>query len=71
VPYGDDEDFPHLKGIFDMAAVGTTAKTGENCPESGVWEVVSTPSTTAPIAKGNKMPPYSGNAVTWKLIKLA
>lgn len=51
--------------------IGTTAKTGENCPESGIWKVVSTPSTTAPIAKGNKMPPYSGSAVTWKLIQHA
>jgi hypothetical protein len=47
--------------------IGTTAKTGEICPESGVWQVVGTPSTTAPIAKSNKMPPYSGRAVTWKL----
>jgi hypothetical protein len=51
--------------------IGTIAKTGEICPESGVWEVVGTPSTTAPIAKGNRMPPYDGNAVTWKLIQLA
>jgi hypothetical protein len=51
--------------------IGSTAKTGENCPESGVWEVVGTPSTTAPIAKGNKMPPYDSKAVTWKLIQLA
>ncbi len=51
--------------------IGTTAKTGEKCPESGVWEVVGTPSTTAPIAENNTMPPYAGNAVTWKLIKYA
>lgn len=54
-----------------MADVGTTAKTGERCPESGVWKVVGNPSTTAPIAKGNVMPPYSGQAVTWKLISKA
>lgn len=47
--------------------IGTTARTGENCPESGVWEVMGTPSTTAPIAKGNRMPPYDGKAVTWRL----
>lgn len=47
--------------------LGTTATTGSNCPESGVWAVVGTPSTTAPIAKGNTMPPYSGKAVIWKL----
>lgn len=51
--------------------VGTTARTGEICPESGVWKSLSTPSTTAPIAKGNRMPPYGGQAVTWKLIQHA
>lgn len=54
-----------------MAPIGTRAKTGEVCPESGVWKVVGTPSTTAPIAKGNRMPPYDGKAVTWELIQLA
>lgn len=52
-------------------AVGRTARTGELCPESGVWKVVGKPTTTAPIAKGNRMPPYDGNDVTWELIELA
>ncbi|MEK7439128.1 MAG: hypothetical protein AAB150_19840 [Pseudomonadota bacterium] len=51
--------------------LGTTARTGEICPESGVWQAVSTPSTTGPIAKGNRMPPYNGQAVSWKLIQYA
>ncbi|WP_166459431.1 hypothetical protein [Amycolatopsis pithecellobii] len=51
--------------------VGTTARTGERCPVSGVWKVLGTPSTTAPIAKGNVMPPYGDQAVTWQLIRLA
>ena len=51
--------------------LGTTARTGEKCPESGVWEVVGTPSTTAPIAEGNRMSPYKEKAVTWKLIQYA
>jgi len=51
--------------------IGTTARTGESCPESGVWKVVGTPTTTAPIAKGNRMPPYGGNAVTWQLTSYA
>ncbi len=51
--------------------IGTTAKTGEKCPESGVWKVQGTPSTTAPIAKGNTMPPYNGQAVTWVLVQHA
>jgi hypothetical protein len=53
------------------AQVGTLAKTGEICPESGVWAVVGTPTTTAPIAKGNRMPPYAGRAVNWCLERLA
>jgi hypothetical protein len=51
--------------------IGTRAKTGQSCPESGVWEVVGTPSTTAPIAEGNRMPPYQGRSVTWELISYA
>jgi hypothetical protein len=51
--------------------IGTTARTGQTCPESGVWKVVGQPSTTAPIAKGNTMPPYNGQAVTWQLIQYA
>ncbi|MEY2565748.1 MAG: hypothetical protein QOE35_277 [Actinomycetota bacterium] len=47
--------------------LGTTARTGERCPESGVWEVVGTPTTTAPITEGERMPPYRDRAVTWRL----
>lgn len=54
-----------------MSAVGTIVRTGSICPESGVWKVVGTPSTTAPIAKGNRMPPYDGKAVDWRLIQRA
>jgi hypothetical protein len=51
--------------------IGITASTGEKCPESGVWQVVGYPTTTAPIALGNTMPPYNGKGVTWKLIQYA
>lgn len=51
--------------------IGTKAKTGQVCPESGVWKVTGFPSTTAPIAMGNRMPPYRGNAVIWNLIAYA
>lgn len=51
--------------------IGTRAHTGEVCPESGVWKVDATHSTTAPIAKGNRMPPYDGKAVSWILIQYA
>jgi hypothetical protein len=51
--------------------IGTTARTSEKCPESGVWEVVGVDTTTAPIAEGNTMPPYRGKSVTWRLIRYA
>lgn len=50
--------------------LGTTARTGEICPESGIWKPVNG-STTAPIAKGNHMPPYNGAATVWTLIQYA
>lgn len=49
--------------------IGTTAKTGETCPESGEWHSLDYPSTSAPIAKGNRMPPHLLRAVTWKLVR--
>jgi len=51
--------------------IGTTAKTGQKCPESGVWKAIGSKTTTAPIAVGNTMPPYANKGVTWKLIKHA
>ena len=51
--------------------IGTTARTGESCPESGVWKSLDTPSTTAPSAKGNTMPPHNQKAVTWQLTAYA
>jgi hypothetical protein len=51
--------------------IGTRATTGQACPESGVWRVEGSNSTTAPIAEGNRMPPYDGKAVTWILVQHA
>jgi hypothetical protein len=56
---------------MSKSPIGTTARTGETCPESGIWKVVGNASTTAPISKGNTFPPYSGKAVTWQLIQYA
>lgn len=56
---------------MSRAPLGTRAKTGEKCPESGVWKAISTPSTTAPIAKGNTMPPYNNQSVSWELTQYA
>lgn len=51
--------------------IGTTGKTGEKCPESGIWKPKAAPSTTAPISKGDTFPPYRDKAVTWELIQHA
>jgi len=56
-----------LKGTDVRKPIGTTARTGERCPESGVWQVTTEPSTTAPIAVNNVMPPYRDRGVTWRL----
>lgn len=60
--------------MLNMASkvpLGTRKRTGETCPESGVWESDDYPSTTAPIAKGNTFPPHNGKAVYWVLIQYA
>lgn len=51
--------------------IGTKAKTNETCPESGVWRSEDSPSTTAPISRGNNMPPHNGKVVWWVLIQYA
>ena len=53
--------------------IGTKVKTGSVCPESGGWKADGYVSSDAeaPIAKGNRMPPYKGNAVYWRLIRYA
>ncbi len=57
--------------VHSRIALGTRVRTGETCPESGVWKVVGYPTTTAPIAKGNRIPPYNGAAAIWELIAYA
>ncbi len=51
--------------------LGTTRKTGEKCPESGIWEAQSSPSTTIPLTEGETFPPYNNKAIIWKLIQYA
>lgn len=56
---------------YGRSPIGTRARTGEKCPESGVWKVEGYPTTTAPIAKNNVMPPYGGKGVVWVLTQHA
>ncbi|WP_255313694.1 hypothetical protein [Mycobacterium malmoense] len=53
------------------APIGTTVRTGERCPQSGVWRSQDSPATTAPIAEGSTMPPRNGKAVDWRLAEYA
>jgi nucleoside 2-deoxyribosyltransferase len=51
---------------------GTIARTGEICPESGMWKTRKDPPTsTMPFTKGVKMPHYEGRAIIWKLVSYA
>ena len=50
--------------------LGTKVSTGKICPESGVWRAECY-SETAPIARGNRMPPYARKAVNWILQQYA
>ena len=56
---------------YGRVPIGTRVSTGQTCPESGVWKVEGYPSTTAPIAKGNRMPPYGARSVVWVLQQYA
>ena len=50
--------------------LGTKVSTGKLCPESGVWQAECY-TETAPIARGNRMPPYNRQAVNWILQQYA
>jgi hypothetical protein len=48
-----------------MISIGTLITIGHKCPESGVWKVLGIlTKVTAPLAKGDTMPPYCGFAVS-------
>lgn len=49
------------------APLGTSARTGESCPVTGVWQVVGTPSASALVAEGDPMPTYRERPVVWEL----
>ena len=55
----------------DNVAIGTKASAEQSCPESGIWKVVGSPTTTAPIARGNTTPPYNNKGVVWSLVRYA
>lgn len=44
---------------------GHTARTGDTCPETGIWVSMSDPRQSIPVTKGNRMPPLDGKATVW------
>ena len=49
-------------------------RTGEKCPESGVYKCFQHPLNTIPLSKGETFPPCSwsgGHGATWILVKKA
>lgn len=58
--------------ISDPYPIGTTVKTGDQCPATGSWAVVEHTSAVpvtevaATIDEGRIMPHYLGEDVTWR-----
>ena len=57
--------------LSTQIAVGAKARTGQRCPESGIWSVEHMTTATMPIAIHNLMPPYQNQPVTWVLVQHA
>lgn len=49
-------------------SIGTIARTGEVCPERGIWKTTNHPTTKLEFVEGLKMPAIQGIPVVWKLV---
>lgn len=49
-------------------SIGTIARTGEVCPERGIWKTPNQPTTKLEFAEGLKMPAIQGKPVVWRLV---
>ena len=58
-----------LRAHMARALKGFRVRTGDACPESGVWVVVGSPSRTVAIARGEVMPPVGRKSVVWCLAR--
>lgn len=54
--------------VTEQPPPGATVKTGELCPQSGLWQVAGKPSFTAEMAKGHVVPPCGGKTVVWQFL---
>jgi hypothetical protein len=48
--------------------LGTIARTGESCPEDGIWKTQEKPTTSIQFIKNIKMPGIQGRPMIWKLV---
>ncbi len=51
--------------------LGTIRRTGQKCPESGIWQAQTPPKNPIPLSEGETFPPHQGAATDWKLIRHA
>lgn len=48
--------------------IGTLVRTGERCPESGVWALQDEPATQLFFYEGKIIPPSDEKNANWKLV---
>jgi len=48
-----------------------TARTGERCPESGLWRAEGSPDGAIPVTVGATMPPLGNRSVIWSFAACA
>lgn len=48
--------------------IGTLVRTGERCPESGVWALQDQPNKKLSMHEGEIVPPHGDQDTSWKLV---
>lgn len=48
--------------------IGTIVRSGQRCPENGVWALQDQPSTQLSLSQANIFPPHDGKTANWKLV---
>ena len=61
--------------VMKKIPIGTKRRTGERCPESGVWKKVTLTllddEREIPLSNGETFPPDQNKSVVWELIRYA
>lgn len=67
-PNGADLAPEYLYELVQTQQPQVHGRTGEPCPESGVW-MVKDLSETVFLTRGNVFPPHLGRAVEWRMLE--